>query len=62
VWGGEKPLINTAIYHTFLRDHIRLTPEVYRVAVEVIRHPALGMFKYASMHVRRNELQYVESF
>merc|ERR1719499_983820 len=43
-----------------LRDHVHYLPEVFEVAAEVISK--IGMFQYAAYHVRRNDLQYKDSF
>lgn len=61
-WGKEKGVVNYPSLHTFARDHIRLTPEVFQVAAKVVSHKNLGVFNFAALHVRRNELQYKSSF
>ena len=43
-----------------MRDHIHLLPELFEYASHIISK--LGLFKYAALHVRRNELQYKNSF
>jgi len=43
-----------------IRDHIHLRSEIFDYASYVVEQ--LGMFKYVSLHVRRNELQYQQSF
>ena len=43
-----------------LRDHVHFPKIVFEVAAHVVAK--LGLFKYAALHVRRNELQYKEVF
>ena len=43
-----------------LRDHVHMSNEIFELASHVIS--SLGMFEYAAMHIRRNELQYKQSF
>jgi len=43
-----------------LRDHVHFIPHIFDVAGHVIAK--LGLFKYAAYHIRRNELQYKDSF
>ncbi|ETO12617.1 hypothetical protein RFI_24758, partial [Reticulomyxa filosa] len=43
-----------------LRDHVHLRKEVFEYASYAIEF--LGLFQYAAVHIRRNELQYRESF
>lgn len=43
-----------------LRDHVHYTHVVFDIAARVIQF--LKPFKYSSLHVRRNDLQYKEVF
>ena len=43
-------------YKQVLRDHIHLNRDIMEYAAMVVR--ILGAFNYASLHIRRNELQY----
>jgi len=43
-----------------LRDHVHYLPEVFEIAAEVVSK--IGLFNYAAYHVRRNDLQYKDSF
>ncbi|ETO27471.1 hypothetical protein RFI_09661 [Reticulomyxa filosa] len=43
-----------------LRDHVHLRKEIFEYASYAIEY--LGLFQYAALHIRRNELQYKESF
>lgn len=43
-----------------MRDHIHLREEVMFYASYIVQK--LGAFQYAALHIRRNELQYKESF
>jgi len=43
-----------------LRDHVHFIPHIFDVAAHVISK--LGLFQYAAYHIRRNELQYKDSF
>ena len=43
-----------------LRDHVHFLPQVFDIAAKVIAF--LGLHRYSSFHVRRNELQYKEVF
>lgn len=43
-----------------LRDHVRFRDEVWTIAAHVVAW--LGGFRYSSLHVRRNELQYKSSW
>ena len=43
-------------YKQILRDHIHLKSDIIEYAATVVS--ILGAFKYSSLHVRRNELQY----
>ena len=47
-------------FHKMLRNHVHLLPQVFDAAAKVVAH--IGAFKFASLHVRRNELQYKSSF
>ena len=42
------------------RDHIHLNDEVFYYASLIVEK--LGAFQYAALHIRRNELQYKQSF
>ena len=46
--------------HRLLRDGVHYRRELFEAAARVVRK--LALFKYAAMHVRRNELQYKEEF
>jgi len=47
-------------YKRMLRDHVHYPRIVFDIAARVVEF--LGPFQYASLHVRRNELQYKEVF
>lgn len=47
-------------FHRMLRNHVHLLPSVFEIAAKVVAD--LGAFKYVAAHVRRNELQYKNSF
>jgi len=46
------------MYNAALRDGLHFVPIVYEIAAKVISW--LGLFRYSSLHVRRNDLQYTE--
>ena len=43
-----------------LRDHVHLRAEVMEYASLIVQK--MGAFQYAALHIRRNELQYKNSF
>ena len=43
-----------------LRDHVHLNGEVMEYASLIVQK--MGAFQYAALHIRRNELQYKDSF
>ncbi|GBG34300.1 Hypothetical Protein FCC1311_105232 [Hondaea fermentalgiana] len=47
-------------YKRMLRDHVHYRSIVFDIAARVIRE--LGPFRFAALHVRRNDLQYKEVF
>merc|ERR1740124_1113857 len=47
-------------FKRFLRDHVHLAPKIFDVAARIIAR--MGIYQYSSYHIRRNELQYKESF
>eukprot|EP00510_Aplanochytrium_minuta_P003748 CAMPEP_0184007012 /NCGR_PEP_ID=MMETSP0954-20121128/1063_1 /TAXON_ID=627963 /ORGANISM="Aplanochytrium sp, Strain PBS07" /LENGTH=500 /DNA_ID=CAMNT_0026285727 /DNA_START=168 /DNA_END=1670 /DNA_ORIENTATION=- len=47
-------------YKRMLRDHVHYVKAVFDIAARVIK--VLGPWKYSSLHVRRNDLQYKEVF
>eukprot|EP00467_Chlorarachnion_reptans_P004168 CAMPEP_0114508506 /NCGR_PEP_ID=MMETSP0109-20121206/12646_1 /TAXON_ID=29199 /ORGANISM="Chlorarachnion reptans, Strain CCCM449" /LENGTH=501 /DNA_ID=CAMNT_0001687463 /DNA_START=171 /DNA_END=1676 /DNA_ORIENTATION=- len=47
-------------FHRMLRNHVHLLPSVFEIAARVVAD--LGAFNYVAAHVRRNELQYKNSF
>ena len=46
--------------YQLVRDNMHYIPLVFDIAARVIAF--LGLFKYSSFHIRRNELQYKENF
>jgi len=46
--------------HRLLRDGVHYRAELFEVAARIVRK--MGLFRYAAMHVRRNELQYKQEF
>eukprot|EP00040_Diaphanoeca_grandis_P006744 m.38482 g.38482 ORF g.38482 m.38482 type:complete len:299 (-) comp17928_c0_seq1:57-953(-) len=60
--GTEQTDITANEIYKFARDHIRLHKNVFVAAAQVVAHKALGMFKFAAIHVRRNDLQFKSSF
>eukprot|EP00494_Astrolonche_serrata_P034102 UN34371 len=47
-------------FKRFLRDNVHFRPLVFEIASKIIAR--MGMFAYSSFHIRRNELQYKESY
>lgn len=46
--------------YQLIKYHIHFKKEIFDIASRVVNF--LGMFKYSSLHIRRNELQYKNSF
>ena len=46
--------------HALLRDSVRFVDEVWETAAKVVG--VMGEFKFSTLHIRRNELQYKSSF
>jgi hypothetical protein len=44
-----------ASHHLLLRDSVRFVDDVWRYAAKIVQK--MGEFKYAALHIRRNELQ-----
>jgi hypothetical protein len=47
---------------TAFRDGVKYTPEVFKLAAMVVARIPGGLFRFSSMHVRRNELQVVRQY
>mmetsp|Transcript_2983 Transcript_2983/g.4400 ORF Transcript_2983/g.4400 Transcript_2983/m.4400 type:complete len:507 (-) Transcript_2983:35-1555(-) len=47
-------------FHKLVRNNMHLLGEIFEVAAKVVSD--IGAFKFVSLHVRRNELQYKSSF
>ena len=60
--GALKVDASAADFHAFLRDHVRLRPEVFESAARIVGAAPLGAFGYSALHIRRNELQYKTSW
>ena len=60
--GALKADASAADFHAFLRDHVRLRPEVFESAARIVGAAPLGAFGYSALHIRRNELQYKTSW
>ena len=58
--GAFSTAAQADIFKRFLKDRVHYHPRITAVAAKIVAH--LGLFGYASMHVRRNELQYKEVF
>ena len=58
VWFDDKEKDNDL--KRMLRDHIHLREEIFFYASLLVQK--LGAFQYAALHIRRNELQYKQSF
>ena len=58
--GAFSSAAQASVYKRFLKDRVHYHPRITTIAAKVVAH--LGLFGYAAMHVRRNELQYKEVF
>lgn len=47
-------------YKSFLRHHVHFRPLIFKLASRIIAK--MGMFQYSAYHIRRNDLQYPESY
>lgn len=47
-------------FHRFWRANVVYTEDIFEAAAAVINK--LGLYKYSSLHIRRNELQYKNSY
>ena len=57
--GSDGPRLDASIKQ-MLRDHVRYVDRVWEIAAKVVT--VLGPFRFSSLHIRRNDLQFKKSY